>query len=205
MGRTNTRLKVLEQSIKVDDYLLGLTSGDFNRVKIRKGTKGWIMGDIHLAQVWVWDGKEEQPRERTLMIRKGLKKGDPIKYCLSNVPVSKRTDQQFAFMQAQRHWVERAFEDGKGELGMADYQVRKYNAWYHHQALVMLAMQFVNRKKIELKQDIPLISVRDVRLQLIATLKEQGTQMEKEIDQMLLRHQQRLKDINRYYPDNEHF
>lgn len=203
-GRTITRLKVIEKPIRVDDYLKGVAASDFKEVKIRKGTKGWIMGEIHLAEVWVWDGKEQTPRKRTLMIRKALKKGDPVKFCLSNLSIQQRTHQEFAFMQAQRHWVERAFEDGKGELGMADYQVRKYNAWYHHQALVMLAMQYVNKIKVELKKDIPLLSVRDVRLQIIATLKEQGTQMEKEIDQMFYRHRQRLNDIMRHYPDNEY-
>lgn len=28
-----------------------------------------------------------------------------------------------------------------------DYQVRKYNAWYHHQALVMMAMDYINETK----------------------------------------------------------
>jgi SRSO17 transposase len=206
IGRPTNRWKVIEKPTRVDQYLEGLSDSDFKRVKIRKGTKGWIMGDIHLMEVWVWhwDGTEQHPRKRTLMIRKGLKKGDPVKFCLSNIAIEERTHQEFAFMQAQRHWIERAFEDGKGELGMVDYQVRKYNAWYHHQALVMLAMQYVNKKKIKLKQDIPLLSVRDVRLQIISTLKEDGTQMEKEIDQMFERHRQRLNDINRYYADNEY-
>jgi SRSO17 transposase len=206
IGRPTNRFKANEKTVRVDNYLEGLTDNDFKRVKIRKGTKGWIMGDIHLMEVWVWhwEGKDAQPRKRTLMIRKGLKKGDPVKFCLCNIGINERTHQEFAFMQAQRHWVERAFEDGKGELGMADYQVRKYNAWYHHQALVMLAMQYVNKKKTELKKDLPLLSVRDVRINIIATLKEQGAQMEKEIDQMFERHRQRLDDINRYYPDNEH-
>jgi len=206
IGRPTSRYKVNEKPVRVDDYLNGLSDSDFKRVKIRKGTKGWIKGDIHLMEVWVWhwEGKDAQPRKRTLMIRKGLKKGDPVKFCFSNLGINERTHQEFAFMQAQRHWVERAFEDGKGELGMADYQVRKYNAWYHHQALVMLAMQYVNKKKIELKQDLPLLSVRDVRISIIATLKEQGAQMGKEIDQMFERHRQRLYDINRYYTDNEY-
>jgi len=138
------------------------------------------------------------------MIRKGLKKGDPVKFCFSNIDINERTHQEFAFMQVQRHWVERAFEDGKGELGMADYQVRKHNAWYHHQALVMLAMQYLNKKKTELKQAVPLLSVRDVRLNIIAALKEQGAEMEKEINQMFERHQHRINDINRHYADNEH-
>jgi hypothetical protein len=32
-----------------------------------------------------------------------------------------------------------------------------------------------------------------------------GVKMEKEIEQMLRRHQQRMEDINRYYPDNQYF
>jgi len=206
MGRPTNRFKVTEKSIRVDDYLSGLSDDDFKPIKIRKGTKGWIMGDIHLMEVWVWfwNGTQALPRKRTLMIRKGLKKGDPVKFCFSNIDINERTHQEFAFMQAQRHWVERAFEDGKGELGMADYQVRKYNAWYHHQALVMLAMQYVNKKKIELKQAVPLLSVRDVRLNIIAALKEQGAEMEKEINQMFERHRHRINDINRHYADNEH-
>jgi hypothetical protein len=43
-------------------------------------------------------------------------------------------------MQRQRYWVERCFEDGKGQCGMADYQVRLWNAWHHHMAMVMMAM-----------------------------------------------------------------
>jgi SRSO17 transposase len=126
MGRPTKRFKVTGKSIRVDDYLKGLSDSDFKRVKIRKGTKGWIMGDIHLKEVWIWfwNGTVEHSRKRTLMIRKGIKEGDPIKYCLSNISINERTHQEFAFMQAQRHWIERAFEDCKGELGMADYQVR---------------------------------------------------------------------------------
>ena len=108
-------------------------------------------------------------------------------------------------MQAQRFWIERAFEDQKGELGMSDYQIRKYIAWYHHQALVMLALLFVNKQKILHQENIPLLSVRDVRLQLIASLKEGGAHIEKEIDQMLVRHHHRINDILRYYPDNDYF
>jgi hypothetical protein len=43
-------------------------------------------------------------------------------------------------MQSSRYWIERAFEDAKGNCGMAEYMVRNWNAWHHHMALVMLAM-----------------------------------------------------------------
>lgn len=198
MGRPLKRLKCDDKAVTAEQYCALLSDKDFELVKIRPGTKGWIMGLIHKAEVWVWNGKDAKARKRTLLIRKNISDSD-IKYCLSNIGAEKETHQRFAFMQAQRHWIERAFEDGKGELGMADMQVRKYTAWYHHQALVMLAMQYVNEQKIARKKDIPLLSLRDVRLQTIAFLKNDGVLLETEIEQMLKRHLQRQKDIRRYY------
>lgn len=204
-GRKPKRLKTDIKSIEVNQYLQTLTKGDFQEVNLRKGTKGWVKGSVHIQKVWTWDGKESNAREGTLIIRKSVKKKEPVKFALSNLAVHKKTVQQFAFMQCQRFWIERAFEDGKGELGMADYQVRKYNAWYHHQVFVMMAMDYINSKKTDYQQDIPLLSVRDARLQIIAMLKNQGVQMEKEIDQMIVRHRQRTYDINRFYPENDYF
>lgn len=204
-GRKPTRPVTDMKPIEVQDYIKTLRSTDFREVNIRKGTKGWLRAKVHTASVWVWDNEESQARERTLFIRKAINKKDETKYCLSNFTTKEKTDQEFAFMQAQRFWIERAFEDQKGELGMSDYQVRKYIAWYHHQALVMLAMLYVVKQRIAHQENIPLLSVRDVRLQLIALLKEGGAHMEKEIDKMMVRHDQRAYDINRNYPDNDYF
>lgn len=204
-GRKHTRPVTDTKPVEVQNYIKTLHPSDFQKVNIRKGTKGWLTAKVHIISVWVWDNEESQARGRTLFIRKPINKKDAIKYCLSNFTTKEKTAQQFAFMQGQRFWIERAFEDQKGELGMSDYQVRKYIAWYHHQALVMLAMLYVNKQKIIHQENIPLLSVRDIRLQLIALLKERGAYMEKEIDKMIIRHDQRINDISRYYPDNDYF
>ena len=65
-------------------------------------------------------------------------------------------------MHIQRYWVERAFEDAKGECGMADYQVRKWSAWHHHMALVMMAMLFMLNERIRHKDTYPLLSCSDI-------------------------------------------
>ena len=36
-------------------------------------------------------------------------------------------------------------------------------------------------------------------------LKKEGVHIEKEIQNMAIRHDQRIKDILRYYPDNDYF
>ena len=69
---------------------------------------------------------------------------------------------ELAVLQGGRHFVERAFEDAKSHVGMGDYQVRKWQGWQHHMALVGLAMLFVLEERLLAEADHPLLSVRDV-------------------------------------------
>ncbi len=82
---------------------------------------------------------------------------------------------------------------------MSDYQVRKWNGWHHHMALVILALSFIVRERLENKIDYPLLSSRDVRIMIIALLTGDIALIEKRKRQMRIRHRQRYKDIMRYY------
>jgi hypothetical protein len=46
-----------------------------------------------------------------------------VKYSLSNAD-DQTSVNKLAEMQAQRFWIERAFQDSKSHNGMADYQAR---------------------------------------------------------------------------------
>ncbi len=70
--------------------------------------------------------------------------------------------EELAARQWQRYFVERAFEDGKSELGMADYQVKKWRGWHHHMALVGAAMVFALAERQRASRTNPLTSVRDI-------------------------------------------
>src|SRR5688500_3140961 len=67
---------------------------------------------------------------------------DTVKFALSNAKADTSLH-QLASMQAARFWIEHALREAKDCLGMAQYQVRKWNGWHHHMALVMLAMSFL--------------------------------------------------------------
>ncbi len=103
-----------------------MTKNDFSKIEWHKGSKGWLKALFHIQTVWVWDPKTQKAQKRTLIIRKDQNK---IKYSLSNFKEEEKSIEEFAYMQGQRYWIERSFQDNIGELGMADYQVRKYNAW----------------------------------------------------------------------------
>ena len=95
------------------------------------------------------------------------------------------------YMQAQRYWIERSLEDGKSELGMAQYQVRKWRGWHHHMALVALGMLFVLKERIAHAQTAPLLSARDVVELLNYYLPRKGGTEQEVLDELERRHHQR--------------
>jgi hypothetical protein len=65
-------------------------------------------------------------------------------------------------MQGQRYWVERAFEDAKGECGLADYQALGWRAWHHHVTMVMLAMLFIAEQRVAHPPGLESLTPRDI-------------------------------------------
>jgi hypothetical protein len=65
-------------------------------------------------------------------------------------------------MQGHRYWVERAFEDAKGECGLADYQALGWRSWHHHVTMVMLAMLFIAEQRVAHQPGLALLTPRDI-------------------------------------------
>ena len=81
---------------------------------VRNADKGPLTLSIHTRRVWVWDGKSDCAKERVLVISRNLA-DNKIKYSLSNVDFTNTPRERLAYMQAQRYWVERAFQEAKSE------------------------------------------------------------------------------------------
>lgn len=67
-GRKPKNLKAREKQCRLDQYLISLQETDWVKVKVRKTAKGWLKLKVHVVDVWVWDGQEEQARRRILVI-----------------------------------------------------------------------------------------------------------------------------------------
>ena len=194
-GKFPTKIQPDIESVQLQNYIKTLADKDFSTEQIRKTAKGWKSAKVHTATVWHWDGKEKKACKRTLVITKSEK----IKYSLSNGDKEKYTNKEWAYFQCSRYWVERCFDDCKNELGMSGYQVTGWLAWQHHMALVMMASLYILTLKLENQEEIPLLSVRDARLLVIA--KAFATQKEVDLcmEHIRIRHRQRQADIDRYY------
>jgi SRSO17 transposase len=189
-GRAPSRLRPQCQSVRVDDYVKGLGPEDWERVVVRKTTKGPLEVDVHRRRVWTWDGKESRARQRQLVVRRNPSPSGDVKYALTNASPETST-KGLARMEARRFWIERALEDGKSEAGMAEYQVRGWRAWRHHMALVLMAMLFMLRCRIKWAESVPLLSCRDVRLLLSHFLPRADFGADDVIAQMKRRHRKR--------------
>ena len=191
-GRPFTKYQTDQESIEVKDLLNSLPARRWKTVTLRKTTRGVLRVQICRLKVYVWDGESDKVKCWALIITKSLGGNPDTKISLTNAP-KRTTVKRLGWMQRQRYWIERTFEDAKSECGMADYQVRKWSAWHHHMALVMMAMLFMLSERIYHKDIYPLLSCADIEELLAHFLPRRDVTEEEVIFQLEQRHQQRQK------------
>ena len=90
----------------------------------------------------IWERRDGLPgRGAWLVIRRNLD-GSDERYALSNAPAD-TPPPILATVGATRPLVETLFRQAKGEVGLDEYEVRRWRGWYHHTALTLLAMAFL--------------------------------------------------------------
>jgi SRSO17 transposase len=55
--------------------------------------------------------------------------------------------QKLVEVKASRHTIEELYQDGKGEVGLGEYEVRSWVGWHHNMTLAMLALWFLELEK----------------------------------------------------------
>ncbi|MBC8391670.1 MAG: IS701 family transposase [Deltaproteobacteria bacterium] len=193
-GRPFQKYQTDNKSIEVGDIVDSVSTQRWKTVTLRDTTRGVLKVRICRLQVYVWDGESEKVKCWTLIVSKSLAKNPVTKISLSNAPKHK-TLRRLGWMQHQRYWIERVFEDAKSECGMADYQVRKWSAWHHHMTLVMMAMLFMLSERIRHKDTCPLLSCSDIEELLARFLPRRDVTEEEVIYQLEERHRHRQKAI----------
>ena len=192
-GRKPEKPKANPKPLRVDDLVLVQPENAWEKIAVREGTKGMIEYEYIFSRVWVYSEEHGTIRQWHLIIRRDIETKSDYKYSFSNAPAN-TAKQLLAYIQAQRYWVERSFEEGKQNCGMADYQHRKWQSWHHHMALVMMALLFMMMEKIENQDKTPLLTGRDITELLTFYLQEPLTE-EQLFKQINARHARRRRDI----------
>jgi SRSO17 transposase len=168
-GRPSKKQQAAATPVAVEQLAKGFPPRDWTRCVLRDCTRGKLRVDIVTRRVWLWDGEEARPRCWHLIVRREIGSVTTIKYSLSNAPADTPL-LRLARMQGHRYWVERAFEDGKGECGLADYQALGWRSWHHHVTIVMLAMLFILEQRVARQPGLELLTPRDIVEMLKETL-----------------------------------
>jgi SRSO17 transposase len=192
-GRKPEKPSPSPKPLRVDKLALALPEDAWERIAVREGAKGMVKYEYIFRQVWIYSEEHEAIRQWHLIIRRDIETKSDVKYTFSNAPMN-TSKQRLAYMQAQRYWVERSFEEGKQNCGMADYQHRKWSSWHHHMALVMMALLFMMMEKIENRKESPLLTGRDITELLTFYLQKSPTE-EEVFRRMEVRHEKRRRDI----------
>jgi SRSO17 transposase len=133
-------------------------------IKLREGAKGPLAFEFARLRVWSVRHRHAGPPV-WLLIRRSLERVPEIKYYVSNAELEVPLD-TMALVTGVRWRVEEFFEDGKGQLGMAQYEARSWTSWHHHMSLVALAHLFVTQTRRDLKRKVPELTL-DMAMRLI--------------------------------------
>lgn len=193
-GQRHRKYRTDAKSLEVGEIVGGVSEVDWKTEQLRDSTRGRLKVRAWRQTVYVWDGASERTESWQLVATRSLGDNAETKISLSNAR-SSISLRELAWMQRQRYWVERAFEDSKSECGMADYQVRKWSAWHHHMALVMMAMLFMLTERIRHKKTYPLLSCADIEELLARFLPRRDVTEQEVVRQLEQRHRKRKRAI----------
>jgi SRSO17 transposase len=121
---------------RVDQWCAALPETAWQTIEVRAGEKGpvTVQGVRTLVQART-EGRASAAAEQLVVFRE--RQGDGAwkhDYLLSNGALSTPLP-EFARVFKAQHRVEECLQRAKGEAGLADYEVRTWRGWHHHQTL----------------------------------------------------------------------
>ncbi len=135
---------------------------------VSEGAKGPITYEVARRRVTLM--KDDLPWKTVWLIVKRTIDEEPTYYfSISNASSCARL-RLFVWLSGVRWAIEQCFEETKHELGMAQYEVRKYAGWWHHILTCMLAHFFLWHLKLRFVEEAPCLTLPQIRLLLKTVL-----------------------------------
>ncbi len=133
--------------LRLDRWRAALPEDAWTRIDVRDGEKGPLVVEVVKRRVQARTETGGTGPDELLFVTREKQSDGKFKhdYYLSNAdpeaPLS-----ELARVTKAAHRVEECLRRSKSDAGLADYQVRNWRGWHHHQTLSLLAAWFLNRE-----------------------------------------------------------
>jgi SRSO17 transposase len=121
-----------------------VTDDEWYRLSAGDGAKGPRLYDwarVALERL-TWLGEDEVRWEHWLLVRRSIEKPEELAYYVVFCPIDTHL-QELVQVAGQRWTIEESFEITKDEVGLDEYEVRRWTGWYRHITLAMLAQAYL--------------------------------------------------------------
>jgi SRSO17 transposase len=129
-------------------YSSVLRAAPWTRFRTSDGEKGPMAWEVKRIPVWLADEHGLPTREHQLLVARRLPDGEQTKWFLSNAPASTPTE-KLLLVAFSRWKIERTFEDAKTELGLADFEMRKWKCLRRHLIASCVSHAFLSTIRME--------------------------------------------------------
>jgi SRSO17 transposase len=169
-GSGQRRKRPFEQ---VQAWAKGLPAAAWVGLEVRPGEKGPLVVEVVARRVLARTERGRVgPEELLVVIRSAQEDGSwKYDYYLSNAPWETEWAKLAGVAKAE-HRIEECLQRAKSETGLADYEVRTWAGWHHHQTLSLLACWFLVRETLLGKEWAPAVTVPQIRAGLAMLLHE---------------------------------
>jgi SRSO17 transposase len=132
---------------RLDRRRAAFAEGHWTPIEVRDGAKGPLVIEALRRRVQARTATGGTGPEELLFVTRERQADATYKfdYYLSNADPGTPLE-ELARVAKAAHRIEECLKRAKGEAGLADYQVRNWTAWHHHQALSLLAAWFLNQE-----------------------------------------------------------
>jgi SRSO17 transposase len=133
----------------VATWTTSLGDDAWRRIDVRDGSKGPLVVEVVTRRVVSRTHRRQQGDEELLVVIRSRDRDQEqvgqVDYYLSNA-APETPLWELARVAKAAHRIEECMQRSKSEAGLADYEVRHWTGWQHHQTLSLLATWFLVRE-----------------------------------------------------------
>jgi SRSO17 transposase len=151
---------------RVDQWSASLSADVWTTIDVRDGAKGPLVVDLVKRRVVARTPQRQEGHAEMLVVsryrERDSQKVVKVDFYLSNAQPETPLA-AFARVAKAEHRIEECLQRSKSEAGLADYEVRNWTGWHHHQTLSLIATWFLVTETHRGKKWTPAMTLPQIR------------------------------------------